>query len=380
MFLALILVTTTNAFHSHCKYEFVLPLTMTTVYGCLSTVTLTESTALESVTGGHKGERSNDDVEFFGMDLLENQFMPFFPQNLLNFFKNLKAISLSKTQLLTLSAMDLQPIPGLLFLYLGGNNLTSLDGDLLQFSPHIRLFSVENNQIEQIGPNFHAPEELQSLYLENNVCISINVFGRSQVQETAPKLSDMCSSFYLTTTATTVDFFNEVYEKIDKLQASNLVLETRVESLKSFNAKQTEEIDKLQKSLSAFEKRVSEIEKKLLITSTVSTTTIPTTDPTTSTSATNQPSTFTSSSRDVFSSLEELKSLNIALSLEIDVLQEFSDKHEVEIKKLTESISTFYKRMLEIEEQLGGSSAMPRLHWLSFLVPMVAALHKQLIR
>lgn len=282
LLVAVILVSTTESVHFNCFYKYDVPNTMWDSYQCDATITLTGSNALESVTGNHDVNKTNDNIEYLS---IKDQPMPFFPERLLDFFKILKAISLFNTQLVTLSASDLQQIPGLLHLAVQRNNLDSLDADLFQFTPLVRLLAADGNQIQHIGHNFIAhTNDLSYLYLQNNVCINVNAQGRTEVLEIAPTISVLCPPLAVTTTesttasttlpTTTTRSTNptttvqtpsqrDVYEEIDELRASNIALEIRVDDLKDFNGKQVEDIDKLQKSVSAFEKRILEIEKKL---------------------------------------------------------------------------------------------------------------------
>lgn len=245
-------------------------------YQCDATITLTASKALESVTGDHDTGKSNDDVEYL---TIKDQYMTFFPEGLLVFFKILQAMSVYNTQLLSLGAKDLQPIPGLLHLAVQRNNLTSIDADLFSFTPLVRLFAADANQIEHIGHNLIAnTNELAYLFFGNNVCINQNAQGRSEVLALAPTLSVLCPPLDDTTTqtpttvtipsttafpTTTIDNTMDVYEKIEELRASNHALGDQIDSLQESNSKQVEEIEELQQSVSEFDERMLEIEKQL---------------------------------------------------------------------------------------------------------------------
>lgn len=276
MLLAVILVVTTEAVHFNCLYKYNLPNTMWYCYECSATITLTDSNALESVIGDHDVGRTNDNVEYL---TIKDQFMPYFPERLLDYFKILKAVGITNTQLLTLSATDLQEIPGLLHVSVQENNLISLDGDLFSLTPHLKYFAADFNRIEHVGTDFFIPDNMTFLLLGFNVCVNVNAQDRSEVLRLARSLPELCPP----------------------------------------------------------------------------------------------------KTRDAFAELAELQALNLALNAQVDLLVESGAKHAEEITKLQETVSKFDGRMLDIEEQLKGSSSVPRIHWLSSII-VIAVLCKQLFK
>lgn len=236
--------------------------------------------------------------------------MPFFPEKLLDFFKILKAVNLYNTQLLTLRASDFQQIPGLLFLAVQRNNLTSLDGDLFSLTPTLRYLAADLNQIEHIGPNFFIPDTMRFLMLGYNPCINVNAQGRSEVLALEPQLSVLCPPLEGTTT-------------------------------------------------------------------TMSTTTLSTTTMSTTTMLASNPT--TSISRNFDEEIDGLQAANLALSAQLIVLEESNAKNMEEIEKLQDLVSEFEKRMSDIEEQLEGSSTIPRVHWLSISILIASVYCKQVM-
>jgi hypothetical protein len=112
-------------------------------YNCLvDTLGNLDEPELTAVYGTHLSGKSNSDVGTLSM---YGQNLTFFPQRIENFFPNLAAI------------------------YFNGNNISSLNGDELNF-PNLVLFGLNDNPaLERIPGNlFSSTRNLQTVYLDNN--------------------------------------------------------------------------------------------------------------------------------------------------------------------------------------------------------------------
>lgn len=245
---------TADAVQFDCYFEYDTLDFVGSVYSCWVTVTSLGSTTLENVTGIHQWypSNTNDDVEFLN---IRNQNLPFVPQGIVIFFKNLRAIQISDTRMISISAQDLQPFPELEYLFLSGHNLTSLDGDLFSCTPLLKFIFLALNQIQHIGHDLVTNlDNLENLDLQANICINKVARNRTDVVELAPQLSLLCPPLdEVTTVATTTelpieqcpcdDEIGELRKEIDQIQKAN-------EILLDLNT--------------ALEKRLLEIEMKLL--------------------------------------------------------------------------------------------------------------------
>lgn len=236
---AVIASFTVDAVQFNCEFRFLSISKFGGAYSCIPTVTLTGSTSLESVSGVHQTGSTNDKV---GCIWIERQNLPFFPQGIVNFFKNLRALYFFETILQSISAEDLQPFPQLELLGLYMVNLTSLDGDLFKFNPLLKYISLGNNKIQHIGHDLVTNlNNLEDLSLFGNICINQSAKNRTAVAELAPQLSVLCPPLDPTTTTATVG-------TTTKQPTDQCSCEDEIEELRQENQQQTKEIVKLQES------------------------------------------------------------------------------------------------------------------------------------
>lgn len=113
------------------------------------------SSFFDRAIGFHKDEKSNEDVVWILIfKVTEGQGkMLGFPGGLKNIFPNLNAISIMNMELKEISTEDLKPFPNLKHLVLFKNNLTIIDEDLFQFTPHLESLSFSlNHMLSHIDP------------------------------------------------------------------------------------------------------------------------------------------------------------------------------------------------------------------------------------
>lgn len=237
---------TTDAVQFDCDFDFTMTSIVGTRYTCTAMLNLSGSETVESVTGEHQpGGYMNDDVEFLS---ISDQEVPFFPKGIMNFFKNLKALRYWKTNMLSISAEDLQPFPQLEYLIMYGNNFTFLDGHLFSFTQLLRYIDLGFNQIQNIGHGLLTNlNHLDILFLHTNVCIDRNVYSHAEVVGLASQLPEMCPPLDVTTEL-----------PIEPCPCYDVIVEL-FEDIQQQNVK----IEQLQQTNRAFEKRLQELEAKL---------------------------------------------------------------------------------------------------------------------
>lgn len=260
MLVAVIVLSTAGAIEFNCHFDYETFDNFARVYTCQPTITLTNFTTLEKVTGTHQPGHSNDDVEYMFV-FSYSIHLPVFPRGLEFFFKNLRALQFSNIFMLAISAEDLKPFPQLEYLHLYGNSITSLDGDLFSHNPRMQYFSIVSNRIEHIGHDMVTSlNELNFLNLAGNNCINKIAETRAAVEELAPQLSVLCPPLDVTTTAATT-----TVQPNEKCSCGD-----EIEELRQKNQQQNREIEQLQQSNeklyelnTATEERLLEVEKKL---------------------------------------------------------------------------------------------------------------------
>lgn len=280
-----------QAIQFDCQFEMKIQYRNGTEYGCNDAVVNNSGAGfLENVSGHHQEGKSYEDVRFF---LIFGQYLPLFPRRIAEFFKNLDALTIHSSSLRSISAKDLRPFSRLLYLSLFGNQLTSIDGDLFRYTPHLQYINLGQNKIQHIGHGLvNNLNNLQILYLMENVCINRYAYIQAGVLSIAPQLSVLCPPLDATTTEpknnkapprsnqvprqddddddeskTTSEITLDQCMCDEKIRA----LEIQIDNQNQKIDLQSEEINQLQQSneqlifeIAAFEKRFLEVEMKLL--------------------------------------------------------------------------------------------------------------------
>lgn len=246
-------------------------------YSCDATVINSGSaSSLEKLTGSHVIGKSNKDV---GWLVVIRQNLTFVPEGIAEFFSNLDAFSVQSSSLKTISANDLRPFPRLVLLELFQNHLTSIDGDLFKYTPHLQFAGFRGNQIQHIGQDLVTNlNNLTWLYFDWNICIDLFATTQDAVISLAPQLSIFCPPLEVPPSECSCS------EEIEDLRELNHALELQIGSLKVSSDKQNERIqqqgedielqsreilqlqqsnDQLVQENCAFEKRLLQIETKL---------------------------------------------------------------------------------------------------------------------
>lgn len=290
LFTATLLAYSVEAIQFDCNFKMMNPLPGYR-YSCEAVVIDSGSASLENVTGVHLADKSNEDVVYLR---IVNQYLEFVPEGIADFFINLEALTIQVSSLRTISANDLKPFPRLVFLYLFRNELTTIDGDLFKYTPHLRYASFELNRIQHIGYDLVSNlNNLTELWLTGNVCIDLHASNRDVVLLLASRLSVLCPPLDDTTTGatTTSDATTTTTDRniepcmcdkeIEELHKLNLGLEIQIFNLQASSIDQTRKIEKLSKEIhqqnevitqlkqslvqdaNFFEKRLLEVEMKL---------------------------------------------------------------------------------------------------------------------
>lgn len=154
----------------------------------------------------------------------------------------------------SIAAQDLQPFPELIHIALGGNNLTSLDGDLFSFNPRLERIILNLNRIQHIGHDLVTNlNNLTYLSLAANICVNRNAGTRSQVLELAIQLPALCPPLFAPETTTE--------QAIEQCPCDEQIEELRVENqqLREENQWQNKRIDDIESRLREFEERFREV-------------------------------------------------------------------------------------------------------------------------
>lgn len=123
------------------------------------------------------------------------------------FFRNINALTLYGSNLLTVDKNDLRPFGhNLKFLYLGLNQLEVLDSDLFDYTPNLEFFFVYYNKIKSVGNGtFDKLQRLSKLNFEHNSCAGGVARDRSAVINLIANIERQCRKPDPTTTTTTTE-------------------------------------------------------------------------------------------------------------------------------------------------------------------------------
>lgn len=124
-------------------------------YSCRATITTNGNPDITTVTGNHNAGKTLNDVQIFILGS-NSDITPLykFPSNFATVFPGLIGIMWTNTKMRTISAADLQQFPNLVYLNVGSNFLTKIDGDLFKYNPHITSVDFSSNFIRTIDTSF----------------------------------------------------------------------------------------------------------------------------------------------------------------------------------------------------------------------------------
>lgn len=214
------------------------------LYTCTATVTDLKNLGLEKVVGDHQDGKSNDDVEFLKVD---DQNLPFIPEGIAGFFKNLKALKVYNSNLMSISGKDLKQFPQLILLDLyWSGNLETLDGDLFSFTPLLQHVDFGRNLIQHIGEDLltNSPN-LTYIDLVRNGCVDRLAPTRSKVLELSAQLPLLCP----------LPQKCSCDEEIDNLRAENRQQSEKIKEL-------VHAVKYLRESNADLEKRILDVDKQ----------------------------------------------------------------------------------------------------------------------
>jgi Leucine-rich repeat (LRR) protein len=153
-----------------------------------SNVNITSRQIITSVNG-----QSNFNGLDYNLMQISNQSVTFIPESLEKFFPNIEGLSITWSNLTKLEKKDMQQFPNLKILFLSGNKLEFLPGDLFEGNLELQIFSLYNNPITHIGHNLVTPlKKLESAIFPKCSCVD-EVYFDSNIPLLADDLKANCS-------------------------------------------------------------------------------------------------------------------------------------------------------------------------------------------
>lgn len=133
-----------------------------------------ENTMVQEVQGTHQRGKSNNDVT--ELSIVEQSSFLHFPTGFGNFLKNLKKVSVSKSQLLTIEENSFDTMNIVAQLFLAGNEISSVSEEAFQnLKSSLEVIDLSNNKIVHIDTKtFKNLMKLKVLKLSGNIIESLN--------------------------------------------------------------------------------------------------------------------------------------------------------------------------------------------------------------
>lgn len=190
------LTATTNAVVFNCVElkEYYWPV-LGTYYSCYNAVAVSnlENPIVTEITGIHMANRANVDVR--GFYILSHKNLTYIPQGLEHFFPNMIAYAIGHgSGVKNISSCDLKGYGKLQLIALGGNNIDSVPGDFLKYTPEVVVFHIHYNQIKYFGSEiFPALQKLKSADFTFNQCVNKSASNNAQMPGIIETLRSNCT-------------------------------------------------------------------------------------------------------------------------------------------------------------------------------------------
>lgn len=153
-----------------------------------------DNVKITGVSGNHRAEHSNEDVEVLWAD---QQQIKRLPRKLHKFFPNIKALVITDSMLQAVQSSDLVAFKKLQSIDLQGNEIKSIDGDLFRNNPDIQYISISNNPLQHVGPNiFDSLTGLTEVNFGDCRCINETVSQPEELDEFKYSLLVNCPPTY----------------------------------------------------------------------------------------------------------------------------------------------------------------------------------------
>lgn len=124
---------------------------------------------------------------------INRQTVNYMPKGIGKFFPGISGLSIIQSKLKVIDKDDLQPFDRLVVLYLNGNELETLSGDLFDHNPLLRDLFVNGNKLKSIGSKiFTKLTLLEYADFDDNICINDRAPSQLWIPAFIEKLRQQC--------------------------------------------------------------------------------------------------------------------------------------------------------------------------------------------
>lgn len=143
-----------------------------------------------SVSQNHFDGKCDSDVLVI---FATNQTLNYLPAGLNHFFPNIRGLTILHSELRSLTSCDIALFKNIEFIYVYGNNIQLIDGDLFSKNPNVMYVSFTRNPVRHIGSNLLAPlKELKEAYFSNCNCIDQLAWNPAQIDKMKSDMTAFC--------------------------------------------------------------------------------------------------------------------------------------------------------------------------------------------
>ncbi|XP_070504909.1 uncharacterized protein [Chironomus tepperi] len=150
-----------------------------------------ESSTITEITGFHTYSRTDQSV--LGIRAA-HKTIKYFPQGMEKIFANLNLIDFYGVGLLEVHQDDLKAFPDLVVLYLGHNEIESLESGLFDYNPKLQVIAFPYNGIKEIHPDiFDNLNVLIRFWFKGNNCIDNEYNSRYDITNALTRVYNNCA-------------------------------------------------------------------------------------------------------------------------------------------------------------------------------------------
>lgn len=124
---------------------------------------------------------------------MDNQTVNYFPKGIESLFPGVMGISIGESHLKSIKKDDLKPFPDLEIIWLYGNDLHKLDGDLFEYNSALKAINFGGNELTFIGETIMKPlKYLEQAYFGRANCIDMYAMRKSELPDMIAEVQSKC--------------------------------------------------------------------------------------------------------------------------------------------------------------------------------------------
>lgn len=124
---------------------------------------------------------------------MDSQTINYFPKGIELLFPGIMGISIGESNLKSITKEDLEPFDALEIIWLYGNDLHKLDGDLFEYNPEMKAINFGGNELTFIGETILKPlKNLEQAYFGRANCIDMYAMRKDELPGMIAEVQSKC--------------------------------------------------------------------------------------------------------------------------------------------------------------------------------------------